>query len=378
MDLKHFSHSDNRRSIPSVMDGLKESQRKILYGIEKKPGISEENGIKVAQIAGYIAEHSAYHHGEVSLTSTICGMAQNFVGSNNINICAPMGQFGSRLKGGKDSASARYIFTKLEKIAKHIFNEKDKPLYKYLQDDGQPIEPDFYVPIIPMILVNGAKGIGTGYSTSVPCYNPKDIIKSVRSLIAGEQIHDLMPWYRGFKGYITKSGPVNYMTRGIYNVIDSKTVEITELPIGMWTETYKEFLLQLTGEKVVTAQPKVQKITKFTKMPNNASKALLEEANAKRCPKFLKKYEEAHTDTTVKFTLFFEDNVLENLLSGPPDKKGINLFEKTFKLISSISINNMILYNSERCLKKYKNTTEIIEEFYNVREKFYIDRRNIC
>lgn len=358
-DLKHFSHSDNRRSIPCILDGFKESQRKILFGAEKKK-IAKE--IKVAQLAAYIAEHTAYHHGETSLTMTICSMAHNFVGSNNINMFVPIGQFGSRLQGGKDSASPRYIFTRLEQLTKIIFNEKDKPLYTYIDEDGQSIEPESYVPIIPMILVNGSKGIGTGYSTSVPCFNPKDIIRGIRKLINGESIQNFTPWYRGFKGYITKSGPNSYMTRGIYNVIDNKIVEITELPIGVWTANYKDYLLKLAGEKVVTKSPKAKKNPE-------------QEEKKTKVPRLLKKIEEAHTDTTVKFTLYFENDVLETLLSGPPDKRGINLFEKTFKLTSSISINNMTLYDSNNCLKKYKNTVEIMEEFYDVRQEFYEKRR---
>jgi DNA gyrase/topoisomerase IV subunit B len=369
-DLIHFSHSDNRRSIPSMVDGLKESQRKILFGIEKKPGISISNGIKVAQIAGYIAEHSAYHHGEVSLHSTICSMAQDFVGSNNINLLTPLGQFGSRLKGGKDSASPRYIFTKLESITEHIFNKLDKPLYNYLTDDGDPIEPEYYVPIIPSILINGCKGIGTGYSTSVPCYNPEDVIKSIRDLMNDIQIEDLIPWYRGFKGYITKSGPLRYLTRGIYKQLDSSTIEITELPIGTWTENYKNFLIGLTGEKIV-----IKKSPKSSNFKKKDELKKEDDDKSNKIPKMLKKFDEAHTDTTVHFTLYFEDNVLDQLLSGPPDKKGINLFEKTFKLTSSIATSNMILYDNNNCLKKYNNTTEIIEDFYDIRLQFYVKRR---
>jgi DNA topoisomerase-2 len=110
-ELIHFSNADNIRSLPHLIDGLKPSQRKILYSCFKR-NLKEE--IRVAQLAGYVSEHAAYHHGEASLMSTIIGMAQNFVGSNNINLLRPVGQFGSRLLGGKDSASPRYIHTYLE------------------------------------------------------------------------------------------------------------------------------------------------------------------------------------------------------------------------------------------------------------------------
>ena len=165
-ELVLFSLYDNQRSIPSLCDGLKPSERKILYGCFKR-NLKDE--VKVAQLIGYISEHSAYHHGEQSLASTIVGMSQNYVGTNNINLLMPIGQFGTRNLGGKDCASARYIYTSLNKVTRHIFNSNDFPLMNYIVEEGQKIEPNYYLPIIPMILVNGTEGIGTGWSTNVPC-----------------------------------------------------------------------------------------------------------------------------------------------------------------------------------------------------------------
>ena len=93
----------------------------------------------MAQLAGYVAEHSAYHHGEASLQSTIVGLAQDFVGSNNIFMLFPSGQFGTRLQGGKDSASPRYIFTRLAPLTRHLFNEADDALLAYHSEEGQSI-----------------------------------------------------------------------------------------------------------------------------------------------------------------------------------------------------------------------------------------------
>ena len=160
-DLIWFSIADNIRSIPNVIDGLKPSQRKVLYACKKR----KNTEIKVSQISGYISNETSYHHGEQSLMSTIINMAQNYIGSNNINLLEPIGQFGTRLMGGKDSASPRYIFTKLTPIAYKIFEDNDNSLLAYKEDDGTYIEPAYYVPVIPFILVNGADGIGTGYST---------------------------------------------------------------------------------------------------------------------------------------------------------------------------------------------------------------------
>ena len=112
---------------------------------------------KVSHLADYISEQTAYHHGESSLQTTIIKLAQDFVGSNNINLLEPIGQFGNRLDGGKSPAAARYIYTKLSPFARLIYHPDDDALLEYLNDeDRKKIEPKWYVPIIPMILVNGA------------------------------------------------------------------------------------------------------------------------------------------------------------------------------------------------------------------------------
>ena len=120
------------------MDGLKISLRKILFSAFKR-NLTQE--IKVAQFSGYVSEHSGYHHGEASLNAAIVGMAQNFVGSNNINLLEPLGQFGTRIRGGQDSASERYIFTVLNRMTRTLFPQADDAVLKYLDDDGQTVEP---------------------------------------------------------------------------------------------------------------------------------------------------------------------------------------------------------------------------------------------
>ena len=137
-ELIHFSIADNLRSIPSVVDGLKPGQRKILFACFKRKLKSE---IKVAQLSGYVAEHSAYHHGEMSLCQTIINMAQEYVGSNNLNLLMPLGQFGTRLMGGKEAASPRYVFTNLSSLTRVIINEQDDQLLSYIEEEGLSIEP---------------------------------------------------------------------------------------------------------------------------------------------------------------------------------------------------------------------------------------------
>lgn len=233
-DQVKFSEEDIRRSIPHVMDGLKPSQRKVIHACLKK---NLERDMTVAQLAGYIGEHTAYHHGEASLQGTIVGLAQDFVGSNNRNLLVPSGQFGSRLEGGKDHASARYISTRLSPCTKKIFNPSDGPILNWLQEDGKTIEPEHFVPVTPNVLENGCEGIGTGYSTFIPPYNPSDINANILRLLNNEPMVPMVPWYRGFTGKISRKNETTWNLEGIY-----KENKITELPPGKWIQDYKEYL----------------------------------------------------------------------------------------------------------------------------------------
>ena len=266
-ELILFSINENQTNIPSVCDGLIPSQRKILYGCFKK-NLREE--IKVAQLVGYIIEHTLYKYGEQYLTETIVGMAQNFVGTNNINLLMPNGQFGTRNKGGEDYSSPRYIYTELNKVTRHLFNKNDLPLFDYIFEEGQKIEPNWYLPIIPMILVNGSEGIGTGWKTNLPCFNPHEIVKSLKSKLKGNDFLKLEPWYKGYQGEI-KENPHNkgsYFVTGKYHwdENDPKKVIITEIPIKKWTEDYKNFLNELMGIEISSKN-------------NDESKSMKEERN---------------------------------------------------------------------------------------------------
>jgi DNA topoisomerase-2 len=147
-------------------------------------------------------------------------MAQDFVGSNNINLLEPGGQFGTRIVGGKDAASPRYIFTRLSPVARLLFPEVDDALLNHLEDDGVMIEPKFYCPIIPLLLINGAQGIGTGWSTFIPSHNVRDVLEHIRAKLAGEKtLPDIRPWVRGFAGdIILNNQGSGYTTVGVANV----------------------------------------------------------------------------------------------------------------------------------------------------------------
>lgn len=245
-ELVQYSHADVVRSIPSVVDGLKPSQRKVLYSCFKRRLTQE---MKVAQLAGYCAEHTAYHHGEQSLHATIINMAQDYVGSNNLPLLFPSGQFGTRLQGGKDAASPRYIFTRLNEVTRLIFPESDDSLLSYKEDDGQVVEPEFFIPVVPLVLINGAHGIGTGWSTYIPPHHPIQVIDALESHLSKKrELGELEPWVKGFQGGIQKSGQTTYMTSGVAVKKAKGVVDIVELPYGMWTSDFKDRLTKMLEE----------------------------------------------------------------------------------------------------------------------------------
>ena len=289
LELILFSNTDNVRSIPCAVDGFKPGQRKVIFTCMKR---NDKKEVKVAQLAGSVAEMSAYHHGEASLCGTIVNIAQNYVGSNNINLLMPNGQFGTRLCGGKDSASPRYIFTMLSPLTRLIFHPHDDPLLNFLDDDNQRIEPEWYMPIIPMVLVNGIEGIGTGWSTKIPNHNPRDIVSNIRLMMQEREPKPMIPWYKNFKGSVIPAGDGRFVTVGNCSILDNNKLEISELPIGTWTQKYKEDIL----EPLLHGNEKVKAI--------------------------LSDYKEYNTDTTIRFvvgfifyTLLFNFNVCFLILS---------------------------------------------------------------
>ena len=359
-ELIHFSKYDCDRSIPNLMDGLKISLRKILFCAFKKRLTSE---IKVAQFSGYVSENSLYHHGEESLNKAIVGMAQNFIGSNNINLLFPSGQFGSRIKGGQDASSPRYIFTRLERITRCLFPEQDDKILKYLTDDGTPVEPQFYVPIIPMVLVNGSKGIGTGFSTEVMCYNPRDIISYLKNKLQkkSDTLIEFFPYYEGFTGITEKVSDTKFVFKGKYEKIDTDKIKVTELPVGYWTEDFKELLNDLQNDKEKEKEKEKEKDSAKQK-------------EVKKVVPVVKDVFENYTDTTVEFIIVFSKGKLEELESVKGEHE-CNGLEKLLKLYSTSSTTNMNLFNYEDKLKKYESVEEIIDDYYDIRLEYYEDRK---
>lgn len=321
-ELILFSMADNIRSIPSMVDGLKPGQRKVLF-VCLDGRVTQST--KVVQLAGKVLEKSEYHHGEASLQQTIVKLAQNFVGSNNINLLYPDGQFGSRRRGGKDASSARYISTKLAKITRYIYKEIDDHLLEYLTEENKKVEPIYYMPIVPMVLINGADGIGTGWLTKIHNYNLLDVIDNIERLMDEKEMKKLTPWYRGFKGEIEEVSANKFNISGVYTTDDDE-LEITEIPIKVWTETYKEFL----NEKITK-----NKIKNFT---------------------------EHHYNENIHFRVKLDGN-----------QRNV---EKEFNLSTQSMCNNFVCFDRNRKIKKYNSAEDILKDFYTLRLEFYVERKN--
>ncbi len=328
-ELVMFSIYDCVRSLPNIIDGLKPSQRKVLYGSIKKNINTKSKEIKVAQLCSYIAETTEYHHGEESLNETITNMAQDFVGSGNMKLLNAEGQFGTRNKGGSDASSPRYIYTYLKEWIPYMFNNYDSEIIEYNYEDSLQIEPKFYVPILPMILINGASGIGTGWSCDFPCFNPSDIIDRIRKLLNNQPIEELTPWYRGFKGKIFKIAKNKWISRGIYKK-NGKNVKVSEVPINMWYEVFKENLKKLEQDSVLT----------YSDKPGNDGK-----------------YD------YIDFDITFEKEVSDDDII------------KLLHLDTPINATNLVGFDKNNIIRKYENVEQIINDFFEYRLELYSKRR---
>ena len=331
-ELILFSMADNMRSIPSVVDGLKPGQRKVLFTCFKR---NLKKDMKVVELAGSVMGLTAYQHGDASIQMTIVGLAQTFVGSNNVNYLEPSGNFGTRLQGGSDCASARYIYTRLSPFARKVFHTADEPLLTYNTDDEHTIEPQVYVPVVPMVLINGADGIGTGWSSNIPNYNPEDIVENLKLLMDGKEMNPMTPWFRDFKGTVTFMGQDRYKFSGIATQTGDNEISITELPIRMWTQDFKDKLVEVI--------------------------------KAEKVPSFIKDYDDYNTHKDVHFVIRMEDKHMKLAL-----EEGL---EEKFKLTRSIATSNLVAFDAEGRITKYANVEDIMKEFYNIRIKFYEKRK---
>jgi DNA topoisomerase II len=353
--LVEFSAYNCQRNIPNIIDGFKPGQRKIMEYILYR--YKKAQKLKVSQLSGFVSAEMSYLHAEDSLSNTIVALAQDFVGSNNINLLFPDGQFGSREANGDDFASTRYIHTYVCKYSKSIFNDDDRILCDYLLDNGNKIEPLYFYPVLPMVLINGSRGIGTGWSSEVPCYNPIDIIDNIERYNRGDPFIEMIPWYRNYRGKVTKISDNSYEIKGSYFRKSPTEMVIDELPVGSKLSpsymTYKEYITSMR-EDIVQKNMKLNKDNKKWKQPEV----------------ILKDFEILILNDNIKCTLTFRsEDELNTLLLDT------NKFEKIFQLNNKISTTNMFLFNYKNVITKYNSTSEILREFCDLRKEKYVERK---
>lgn len=332
-DLKHFSAYDVERSIPCFIDGLKLSQRKILYTALKLWTSQNADVQKVSQFASNVSLRTNYAHGETSLQEAIAKMTQSFIGAYAIPYLEARGQTGSRDKRGKDHGAARYIKTRTEPHTWTIFRRSDEPVLTYREEEGDVIEPYTYYPIIPTVLINSSDGIGTGFSTNIPPFNPDDLIKNLRMIINNEvqsasELPELVPWYRRFSGTIEKRDRSTFIMYGVWEKMNQRNwITVKELPVDVSFSDFKEHLENLIQKKIVVQY-------------NNHTK-----------------------DDRPNFKIQFKD------LSSIDD------VSKTLKLLSTIRTNNMHLLDENLRVSAYSSPNDILWAYYEKRLEKYYERK---
>lgn len=333
--LCHYSWDDVQRSLPHVVDGLKESTRKILFALKSRPAAAHH--IRVAQMAAYVGQVSGYRHGEASLTGAIVGMGQSYVGCGHVQLVHAEGQFGTRIVGGRDSAAPRYIHCDISRVAGLMFPSEDEPLLqRNTDDDRKPVEACYYTPVLPLLLLNGSVGIGTGWSCNVPCFSPAAVAEAYKEKISGrpdalDALRSAPPCYRGFKGSFARLDSGKWVSRGVA-IKHGKTVRVTEVPIGTWLSDYKVFLEQLcSGNKIG-----------------------------------LRRFESNYTDTAADYTLHFESAAAAAAVDVNSD-----LRLESDKLLS---VSNMHALDTLRGVRRYETPADIAEEHFQERRRAYEGR----
>jgi len=234
-------HTIENRAIPSVIDGFKPTQRKVIYVANRVWKTGSEKPIKIFQLGGRIAAEAQYHNGDMSLNATIVGMAQSF--KNSLPLLDEVGQFGSMRSPG--AGAPRYISTKLNSNFRLLY--KDFELVEKQYEEGQEIEPKFFLPIIPTVLLNGSSGIAVGFSTNILNRNPIDLIDACLLSLDGKKFKEPLPWWKGFNGTVEMvPGTLSsYQIKGIHQVVNTSTVKVSELPPSMTYQKYEAHLNSL-------------------------------------------------------------------------------------------------------------------------------------
>jgi DNA gyrase/topoisomerase IV subunit A len=237
------------RAIPSVIDGFKPTQRKIIHISNQIWKSGNEKALKVFQLAGKVASDAFYHHGNTSLENAIVTMAQKF--KNNCPLLEEDGQFGSLRS--PQAGAARYIGTKLSDNFKLLY--KDFELLKYKEEEGEIIEPIYFLPILPTVLINGSSGIAVGFASNILNRDVKEIIDACVKVLSDKKINDIAPKLNNFLGSYTQDPENNkrWIIRGVFQRANTSTIKIIELPPSLTYEKYEEHLDKLVDNKIIVS-----------------------------------------------------------------------------------------------------------------------------
>ena len=273
--LRSYSFSTLSRNMPSMIDGLTNVARKILFGAFHAWGrkCTSKKLIKVSNFGGEVGTLTAYHHGD-AIQHSVINAGQEFPGSNNLPILKGKGRFGSMEKGGKHAAEPRYLEVNASSLLPLIFHPDDDSLLIEVVSEGQKIEPQYYIPIIPMSMVNGVNSVSTGWRSYIPNYHPLEIIDAYLSRLDGNKFVELLPWYRDYEGeiYLEDSDTDDirtFVSRGIIEEATENSYTVTCLPVGVWNNSYKKFLMKKVFREEIKSYKSMCTATKtFFKVKN--------------------------------------------------------------------------------------------------------------
>lgn len=250
-DYKEYAlYVVNNRAIPSLTDGFKTVQRKIMYTAISEVG---NKTIKVAALGGFAMAKTHYAHGEAALQDSIVTMVQGF--KQSLPYFLPDGDFGSLYT--PEHGAARYISLYKSEYFDLLFKDHNQLIKQYAE--GDQIEPVTYLPIIPTVLVNSTQGVAVGYASNIQNKNPIELIEAVHTYLKKERLPDdleLMPYIEGAIGkwYKTtqKNGETRFEHHGIWEHKDRSTILITGLPAGTTLEKFETGLTGLIDKDICT------------------------------------------------------------------------------------------------------------------------------
>lgn len=328
--LRLYSAHSNIRGIPFIGDGFKQAHRKAVWGLLKRGENADKDTVE--RTAASSASITNYAHGVGSLEGTIIGLAQDFAGSNNIPIFEKFGQFGDRLN--KKAAASRYVKVKLAPYFRQLFRKEDDLIFEFMSSNGMLVEPKYFTPMLPLVLINGAEGMGTGHSTYIMSYNPEEIKSNIVKILDGKKLkpNTMLPWWNGFKGNVSRDKDTGQIEiTGTYTIKDGRTpiLTVTELPIGIQSDQYKAHLDKLEDREIILS------------------------------------YDNLSDKNGFEFVIRIPKSTAQ---------KSDEEIKKLFKLVSR-ETENLTVWNGDGVLQRYDNVEALLEDWVAWRTARFEDRR---